>query len=470
MRVAWVAILLLLAGCAAPGPDAPPTPNPRQEALDAVALEAPTFRAPVSLGWAGRSGEPAITVAPDGTVYVAAAPQLWRSDDGRSFAALGERVCAFSVGGACAPGYEVIVAPLDGFGGGDAEIETDANGMLYFLGLDGESGSVPFQASHDRGETWSEPFDLAAGNASDRQWMLVLPNGTVYATWRDFGDPDAQDPPAQLLFRRSGDGGATWDPPRVIGPDTLIQGPLAYDATTRAIYTAVYDGGIRMLRSTDEGLTWSAHDVAPETRDTTLRDGRPIDMFPIAAVDDAGVVYLVWAADDASAPAGSKDASMPRVWLAASADQGGTWTAPRALSPEGKVAAFPWIVAGKPGRVAVAWYEGRAGTPSQTAPDLWDVALMETADAGAPDPTFLGGIANEAPTHVGGMCRSGGGCMQVECVLPTLCLGQDRSRSELFEMALRDGHPIVTWIADAQPPMTGIEVHVGGVESGTALR
>jgi hypothetical protein len=440
-------------------------------------LAPPEFRAPVALGWDGTAAEPAIVVAPDGTIYVAAAPRLWRSTDGGgSFEALGEASCV-RVGSTCLPGSEFTRAPLDGFGG-DADLAVDANGTLYFVGLYGESGTLPFQLSRDRGSTWTPPIDLAEGNRTDRQWLEALPDGTLYLTWRDFGAPDDEAAMDQILFRRSLDGGATWEPTRAAGPDAL-QGPLAIDARSGAIYYAFYKAGIRVARSHEAGETWTQHDAAPETRDMMLRQGRPLDMFPISAVDRAGAIYVVWAADlPDEAPMGAKEATTPRVWLIASTDEGATWSKPRALSPEGKAAVFPWIVAGKEGHVAITWYEARAGTPSHVAPDVWDVILVESGDASGPEPAFAGGMANNEPVHVGAICRSGGGCdaaCSVDCVPTRLCagiacVGKDRSRLEFFEMALTpEGHPILAWVADAQAPAPGIEIHFGGVSRGTPM-
>lgn len=480
MRSVALGLAILLAGCSGASPLAPD--EPADVAPAPGALEAPTFRPPVRLGWGGTAAEPSVAVAPDGSIVVAAAPQLWVSrDGGRGFEARGEPVCV-RVEETCLPGeMTLVVAPVDGFGG-DADVAFDSTGTLHHVGLNGESGTLPYQRSADAGATWTPPVDLAMGNRSDRQWIQALAGGALVVTWRDFGAPDDDAAESQLLLRRSLDGGATWEPARAVAPDAL-QGPLASDPQG-ALAFAFYDGGIRLARSGDGGATWTLHDVHLETRDTTLREGRPIDVFPVAAFDAAGNAYVVWAADMPEDGAlGAKEATSPRVWFASSSDGGVTWSAPRALSPEGKAGALPWIAAGASGRVAVAWYESRLGTPSHLAPDVWDVMLVESIDADVADPTFVGGRANSEPVHVGALCRSGGGCEQEcgidvgecvdtrECPLPSLCVGKDRSRLELFEIALDpDGHPVAAWVADAQPPATGIEIHFGGVATGTPLR
>ncbi|HET6403835.1 MAG TPA: sialidase family protein [Candidatus Thermoplasmatota archaeon] len=457
MRPLAVVLFLLVAGCAADAPAAErDAAAPERAGAAAVPLVAPTYREPVRLGLVDHSGaEPTILVTPR-VVLVAAAPHLWRSlDGGATF-------------------EELDASALEGFHG-DVDLAADARGTIYYLGLD-QGRSTPFQRSTDDGLTWSAPTDLADGRQTDRQWIDARADGTLYVNWRD--QDDATD---ALLFRRSLDGGDTWDPPVAVAPDT-IHGPLAHDAATDAVYFAYYEEGLRVARSADGGATWSHHVVTREARDMTLRSGRPIDMFPVVAVDAAGALYLAWAADAPDAPLGAKEATISRVWLAVSTDRGATWTEPRALSPERQTSLFPWVVAGAPGRIAVAWYEARAGAPGHLFPDVWDVVLAQSVDATSADPTFLAGHANRDPVHVGAMCRSGGGCDRLcsdatRGCLPTrvcelgMCFGKVRSRAEFFEMALTpDGYPIVAWVADARAPDVGIEIHVGGIASGTPLR
>lgn len=454
MRAPLVVLVLALAGCASEPPAGIVPPGPEEGGADPAALVAPTFREPLRLGRVDSSGaEPSILVTKEGVVFVAAAPHLWRSlDRGASF-------------------EEIDSSALDAFDG-DVDLAADANGTLYYVGLDQDGRSVPFQVSRDLGATWSKAYDVSEGHRADRQWIDVLTNGSVVINWRDH-----EQDPEELRARVTLDGGATWEPIRYVAPDT-IHGPPAHDAEG-AIYFAYYQDGLRVARSRDAGATWTHHQVTEEARDTTLRSGRPIDMFPVVAVDAAGVVYLAWAADPpGEAPLGSKEVTVSRVWLAVSNDVGETWSAPRAISPEGQTSIFPWIVAGRAGHVALTWYQTRVGAPGHLTPDAWDVALVESADGGG---SFLGGVANREPVHLGAICRSGGGCSNDVCLVldacvPSrmcedgMCIGRDRSRLEFFEMALLpDGHPIVAWVADAEAPDVGIEIHVGGVAEGTPL-
>src|SRR5439155_23773156 len=121
---------------------------------------------------------------------------------------------------------------------------------------------------------------------------------------------DAQKPARQLLFRTSFDGGARWEPASVVAPYAL-EGPIAHDPGTGALYVALYDHGIRMARSLDAGATWTLWNVTREQRDFTLRNGNPTDTHVVTAVDARGSVYVVWSQDapDASVK-GSKALSV----------------------------------------------------------------------------------------------------------------------------------------------------------------
>lgn len=478
-RTWFLALVALVSGCVGAAPsgvvDDAPGPAP-------VEVVPPTFLEPIDIGAAGRSAEAIIAAGPEGRVYVAARGQFWRSlDHGATFERLGKPGCYDDpVAGTCPPGREYVDAGLDGFDG-DGDLALDEAGRLYFVGLNGEGGTVPFISSGDEGETWSTPFYLAGRNASDRQWLHASPNGTLYVTWRDRGDPDQEDAPSFIAFRRSPDGGKSWGPTvRVF--DDVLQGPIVQDARTSALYVPLYDGGLGVARSLDEGATWTVHQ-ATRAGELSLDNGKPTNVFPIAAVDDAGAVYLVWSEDvQSTAPAGTR-ALAAEVKLAVSTDGGSSWSEPRTLSTPGRLAILPWMVAGRPGHIAVSWYEAEMPLPAEDLANVWHVQLAQSATAHEPDATFVVGRVNREPAHVGTICAEGGGCDDV-CVALTACIptricesfacaGRDRSRTELFEMTLRnDGHPLLVWVGDPQPGSvdSAVRVIVGGVAEGTPLR
>lgn len=465
-----LALLTLLAGCIG-------TPAPG-EAVDPAALRAlprpelldPLFAPPIDLGLIDRSAEPSVAVAPDGTVYVTSPLFLWRSDDGgRTYQQLGEPRC---LGGAPAcPGFETRTPGMQG--GGDGAIAVTADGRVHWLGLNADGAPIPYQVSADRGETWTDPVDLAAGNSSDREWIVVDGAGTVYAQWRDFGNASACpppptlavppappcEPPSGILLRRSLDGGATWQPAVRVTDDNR-QGPVAPGPGGAWLYLPNFDGPnatIDVSRSADGGATWEDVHAAAVPQ-------RPF-IFPIAAVDAAGTVYVVYATG-APGPSGTgepvdRNLAVPEVFLITSLDHGATWSEPRRLSTPGVPAVFPWIAAGAPGRVAVAWYEAEQPWPSGRLPNVWHVVVAMSTHADEAEGAFKATRVTREPMHVGGLCADGGAC--------TMSAG-DRTLLDFFELrVLPNGSPVLAWTGDGDVRRATTRIYASVMEEGTRL-
>lgn len=448
-------IVIPLSGCLAGGPDGSP-PADGADPVDGLTerpeLVVPEFLDPVHLpGHAGTGAEPTVAIAPNGTVYVETVGDLWRSDDGgRSYVPLGDPTC-WPIGDVptCPPGLTRYDS--DTQGGGDGDTAVDADGALYWVGLFGDSGNVPFQVSTDAGSNFSDPVYLAKGSA-DRQWIEARPNGTLYVSW-------VSD---QLEMRTSFDGGRNWTGVHRIAPSNIAGPPVAAPANA-TVYLPYFDEGIHLARSPDHGTSWNRTTVADLPSVAVDGSFAASTIFPVAAVDAAGNVYVVWSWDPAQdTGVRTEQTAIPHVYLAVSRDGGRNFTDPVGLSPEDRSAIFPWIDAGKPGRIVVAWYETEHAVPHQTVPDRWNVHLVESVDADRPEPTFEGGLANDAPFHVGTICTQG-----LFCTLTA----QDRTMLDFFEVAIGpDGQPRVAWAADPGTGRGPVQVYAGGVANGTALR
>src|SRR6185295_19173996 len=120
----------------------------------------------------------------------------------------------------------------------------------------------------------------------------------------------------------------------------------------------------------------------------------------VAAADRAGATYVVWS----DPTAGELD-----IWMSASAD-GATWGTPVKVNPGTGTHLCPFIVAGGPGRVGVAWYEtSSAGDPNDIGglKDAdWHVAYATSLDALAPSPTFTV-VDATGPIHKGTISTRG---------------------------------------------------------------
>lgn len=451
VRAALLAVLLVgaaaLTGCAE-APLVPASVGDPAELLDAPRPElvVPVPLPPVLVGDPGGGAEPNIAVAPDGTLFVASPLAVWRSAD---------------------HGATWTQAKAKGLtGGGDGDIAFDANGTLYWLGLGGEDGPIPFQTSTDGGETWSKAVDVSDGTGFDREWLDVTASGKVYTTWR--GEEG-------LEFNFSPDGGATWRGKTVAGPDG-DQGPVTHDRVSGRLYVPVVDLGplaglekphVRVHTSDDDGATWTAHDLGELPRTMPVEPNGYNSDFPVITVDDAGTAYLVYSADNSPTPGVTPPEALGifGIWLQVSTDGGETWSERRLLSDPTKAARMPWAAAGAPGRLAVAWYENVHGVPGEVVPDQWNVMLWESVTADAAEPAAVTVMLTPEPNHVGGLCTAG-----------VTCLALDRSLLDFFEIALDlEGQPVAAWASSKIGTGIGIAVEAtmvrfGGVAEGTPLR
>lgn len=435
---------LLLAGCAGQGTPttAPTTSLPTQDALPSDVPLGTKAIAQVFVGAPGGGAEPNIVAAPDGTLYIASPASIWRSSD------------------AGATWTEVGDGKVDG--GGDADIAVDQAGNLYWLGLFGDSGPIPFQVSRDQGESWSDPVDVSDGTGSDREWLHVTPEGAVYTTWR--GE-------SGLEFRASLDGGATWQDKVTAAPDGN-QGPVTHANGRTYLVAADFgspaggDAQLHVYTSDDDGKAWEGHVAAAIPQSAAGETNGYITDFPVATVDGNGTVYLAYVANlGAAGVVAPGQASLFGIFLVRSFDRGATWDAPMLLSDPTKDARMPWVAAGSAGRIAVAWYENVHGVPGESLPDEWNVMMWHsiTADAAAPAGSTV--MLTSEPNHLGALCTSGTGC-----------LVSDRSLLDFFEVAITpDGKPVAAWASSTLGTGLGVavdgtDIYFGGIADAPRLQ
>ncbi|MHB8585051.1 MAG: sialidase family protein [Thermoplasmatota archaeon] len=473
--------VLFLAGCVAPASTSPhvgaASINATPVNLTRPAITAPAFLPPLVLGDTPIGAEDSVAVAPDGTTYVATPIDVWRSDDmGKTFQPLGTKGCGLN-------DFEPVPLPDCGpydttnpglSGPGDGALAVSPNGTVWWAGLGGRE-SIPVQYSLDKGKTWSKPWDAARGNSTDREWIVTDSLGHVFVSWRDFDNSSdtkcsgpavpalqsCQSPPAMVDMRVLANG--SWSPVLHVAPDRH-EGPIVSDPASGWIYLPLSDGVVSVARSHDMGKTWQMVNLTGTPALTHI--------FPVMTADTAGTLYLAYSADPNS-PTNALSADptglsqngwldQSQVFVSVSHDHGATWSKPMAVSPAGHTAIFPWVTAGAPGRVAVAWYEGTLGTPNERLPDVWHVAVAMSTTADAASPTWKSSFVSETPNHIGSICTQGGLC---------LLTGGDRSLLDFFEMRLLpDGSPVLAFSADAPVRIATAQVQATRMTNGTSLR
>lgn len=435
MRAALaIPVLLVLGGCVAPNPD---ITTPGSSAIPPFG-----FAAPVTIDPNGSPSEPSILATRDGSLYVVGplgsastrGDGLWKSTDGGAT-------------------WRSLGLPDYPFGGGDADIAEDEAGTLYLPGQ-WRPGAVPPQCyitagesmavSRDGGATWTVNPVASDSPVVDRQWVATYKTGIVYLAFNQ-----AQ---RGLVVTKSTDSGLTWAQLAVV-PDTWDSGPslpcgdipaaLATggpngiagnilvdptDGTLLIPYAPALgtQGGVHRLFLSKDGRTFEARTIH-----ASPAGAQPSAIFGTLARDSAGTLYYAWAE--------GTQAQGVHVYYAASRDRGATWTTPTPVSGAAETAVFPWIVAGGPGQVALAYYAAPGHFLSDAAPHEaeWTVkiAYLPHADVGATDASTK--TLSAFPNHRGPLCTSGTGCDP-----------QYRRLGDFFEIGLTPGGAVVAVWAD----------------------
>jgi hypothetical protein len=253
----------------------------------------------------------------------------------------------------------------------------------------GSVGGVLVSRSTDGGLHWSDPVTLIRDGAAafnDKEAITADPTDShfVYAVW----DRLTVNNHGPAMFARTTDGGASWDPARAIYDPGVNNQTLGNEIVVMPDGTVVdmfveLDGSftgnnatstIRVIRSVDHGVTWSAPiSVAqslavgvadPNDANTVLRTGAGI---PQMAAGPGSLLAVVW--QDARFTSGKRDS----IAFSRSHDGGLTWSAPVAINSQRSVPAFtPSVAVLADGTVGVSYFDFRHDTPGTNLPtDYW---------------------------------------------------------------------------------------------------
>ncbi|MFN2537165.1 MAG: hypothetical protein ABR549_03305 [Mycobacteriales bacterium] len=336
--------------------------------------------------------------------------------------------------------------PATCVGGGDSEMQLNGkDGQLLFADLQGLT-NFSTSASSDGGDTFTTSCTGVTGAGVDRQWIAIDDNGGTSPI-----GPGAADGRAYLFYDNilqntstsnlagnqpvvnvSSDGvnyggciatsSACKSPAAVISAEDDIVGNAFVDSNpkspryhaisevrgssnskkvlfstcrgaaagtvTTAAATAAVCADPTAFAPGDTGLVsthWSDHVVS------TVPAGYTVKSFVVGAIDTAGNIYVTWC--QYPLKGNGAYAGPGEIMLATSTNGGSTWSSPRKLNPPSQPGViFPWITAGDPGRVDIAWY-GAAASGDPYGPDaadhvLWDVYLSQSVNALASKPTY----------------------------------------------------------------------------------
>ncbi|HVF95932.1 MAG TPA: exo-alpha-sialidase [Flavisolibacter sp.] len=187
------------------------------------------------------------------------------------------------------------------------------NGLL--LTAYASRGNIVIAKSSDEGRTWSLPKTIAAMRDAvnmDTPELLQLQNGNLllcYATRPQAalrGHPDTAQK-FEIRVQESRDGGDSWQNEKILykagasfndgcwepAAVQIPSGEIQVFFANEAIYTVSNEQNISMLRSADNGATWSAEPQIISFRKNS-RDGMPVPLWLkkekkiIVAIEDPG--------------------------------------------------------------------------------------------------------------------------------------------------------------------------------------
>ncbi len=209
---------------------------------------------------------------------------------------------------------------------------------------------VYYLRSLDSGVFWSAPVRLSASMPhSSYTPTVAVWNSNVYVAWtdtRDFAQPTTLE---EEYFRRSTDGGATFEPEQRMTTDppgspanSWAPSLAARDQYVWFTWFDAREGNFEIYtrRSLDGGASWSA-----DTRLTTT-SGQSLRPVISQRGDQLYIVY--W----------ETTGSEEEVYFLQSNDLGTSWSAPEQLSSSGRGANYPGVAVSTTG-VHVAWTDAR---------------------------------------------------------------------------------------------------------------
>jgi len=291
---------------------------------------------------------------------------------------------------------EIPVLSTDGAGNWVAAWESleDLNGTA------GSDQDIFVARSTDNGATWSAPALLNTNGTTDSgpDFDPVLNTdgtGNWVAVWwsrEDLNNTAGTDP--DIFVARSTDNGATWSAPALLNtsgttdsgvdefPNLSTDGAgnwvAAWHSTVNLNDMAGTDFDIFVARSTDNGVTWSVPALLNTNGTTDSGD----DLEPNLSADGAGNWVAVWESfEELNGTAGTDG----DIFVARSADNGATWSAPDLLNTNGTTDSgdddLPVLSADGAGNWLAAWrsLEDLNGT----AGGDFDIFVARSTDNGA---------------------------------------------------------------------------------------
>ncbi len=221
--------------------------------------------------------------------------------------------------------------------GGSVEVQLAVSASSVFViwnqyDASGDVSDVLFRRSGDNGATWKPVVNISEKNAGDAFNPVIEALGTdVVIVWAD------TTLNSEILLKRSGDGGTTWGPIVNVSNDT----PGSYDPQVTLFGSNIYvvwqgyrsgNLDIFLRKSPDHGATWKST--------FNISKGSPASYEPLVAVASSNV-YVVWREGG-------------ETFLRRSTDGGATWKSSQNISNDGGSSLYH-LIAASGNNLYIAW-------------------------------------------------------------------------------------------------------------------
>lgn len=323
--------------------------------------------APAAVDVGTKGNEPLITGAPDGTLYISALTNVYRSrDNGATWTKV--------------PNPTLGTAVL----ASDSAISVDPGGRLYYTFDYPYAGSTAICTSDDRGDTWNcNPAVVPGG--TDRMWIAAPSTNEAFET--------TNEGLYQTTFLNSADRGQTWTPQQFGNAVTQPQtGNLSE-----------LNPGTYVLQPLNENGYIFVYRFNPAQQLNVLSDVQPTGVpsgaaLPGSAMGRDGSYFVAGEAPNA---AGGR-----QIVVGRSVNQGASFAVlPPVPQTTKGTAAFSAIVAGSSGHVGVLYYYTTANGDPASLNATWNVMYAETYNALASAPAWRT-VTLDTNVHTGAICAA----------------------------------------------------------------